>query len=145
MSAETDIWPQLINTTVYMSILVYERLVTYCYLLIYIYYHLIYSCIAVHIVYIWVTPRKPRPKLLNRGSQILLNFWYVIEEGVWWILTQADLKNIESFGFYEGFTKTPKIAKIQNWAYKCVDIPATAGPIELKFCTDIHLSKLHLW
>jgi hypothetical protein len=97
---------------------------------------------------IWVIARKPRPNLLNRGSQILLNFLYVIEEGFWWTLTQADLKNMDSFGFYEGFTKTheiPKILKVENWGYKWVDISRKAGPIELKFFTGIHLSELHLW
>jgi hypothetical protein len=39
---------------------------------------------------------------------------------------EGDLKNIDSFRFYERFTKTQKIAKIKNWGYKRVDISRTA-------------------
>jgi hypothetical protein len=48
-------------------------------------------------------------KLLNWGSQILLNLIYVIEERISWILAQADLKHIESSIFYKHFTKNTKI------------------------------------
>jgi hypothetical protein len=44
--------------------------------------------------------------LLNRGSPIWLDLIYVVEGGVLRILAQAVLKNIEPFGFYEGFPKT---------------------------------------
>ncbi len=57
-------------------------------------------------------------KLFNRGFQILLNLRYVVEERIWWILTQAVLKNIESLRFYKYFTsilrKTQKMTKLAN-------------------------------
>ena len=53
MYAETNIWPQLTKTTIYTSISLYRRVVTYCIRLIYIYYQLLYSCIVVHIVCIY--------------------------------------------------------------------------------------------
>jgi hypothetical protein len=48
-------------------------------------------------------------KLLNRGRQILLNFRYVLEGRILWILVLAVLKNIESSIFYKHFIKNPKI------------------------------------
>ncbi len=44
--------------------------------------------------------------LLNRGSPIWLNLIYVAEREILRTLAQAVLKNIEPFGFYEGFPKT---------------------------------------
>jgi hypothetical protein len=54
--------------------------------------------------------------LLNRGSPIWLNLIYVLEGAVLRILAQAVLKNIEPFGFYEGFHKTnPKSSFLPEW------------------------------
>jgi hypothetical protein len=59
---------------------------------------------------------KGRPNLLNRGSPIWLNLIYVVEGGVLRILAQTILKNVESFGFYEGFPKTtPKSSFLPEW------------------------------
>ena len=47
-------------------------------------------------------------KLLNRYSQILFIFTYVIEARIWWILVKADSKNIEPFDFNRDFTENTR-------------------------------------
>ena len=62
------------------------------------------------LIYIWVTARKPRPKYIDSCSIFL----YVIEEGIWWILTQADLKNIDFLKLYKQSTEHQKYADFDN-------------------------------
>ncbi len=82
--------------------------------------------------------------LLNRGSPIWLNLIYVVEAGVLRILAQAVLKNIEPFGFYEGFPNTtPKSLFLPegfSWAY----ISKMAQPNDLKFFVEVYLDELYL-
>ncbi len=65
------------------------------------------------LTYLWASPHKPWPGLLNWGRQILLNLRYVVERR---ILTQAAWKNIVPFSRYLNFTRGT-ITKIVRFSW----------------------------
>ena len=83
--------------------------------------------------FIWASISKPRPTVLNRGRQILLNFSYVIEARILRTLMEAVSKSIDPFRFYEHFIFSPKIDYFHQRGSKCKSIPWSTLRITLKF------------
>ncbi len=67
----------------------------------------IFNFYCSHFLCIWASPCKPRPNLLNRGSQILLNLIYIVKGSVLWIMAQAVSKNIKPSIFQDTHTNIP--------------------------------------
>ena len=82
--------------------------------------------------------------LLNRGPPIWFNLIYVVEGEVLRILTQAVLKNIQPFGFYEGFTDTTLKFSFFTEKFSRANISRMAGSNDLKFFVEVHRDELYL-
>ena len=82
--------------------------------------------------------------LFNRGPPVWLNLIYVVEGEVLRILTQAVLKNIEPFGFYEGFTDPTLKLSFFTEKFSRANISRMVGSNDLKFFVEVHRDDLYL-